>query len=228
MADKRKAKRNPRLSSVNQSEIAFLDAAEIMFGEYGYGGTSMRAVAEQANANLGAINYYFGSKEVLMKKVLERSMQAANLERLEKLRRYKRDSEREAPDFMQLLKAFIEPLFVIHKVNPVFDKMVLRVINDPAPQVQKIFRQFFSESSALFIELSRKCNPSLTMEESYWRLSSVMGALVQMLVGRADLSLISGGEFSFTDEDMGLELVIRNLYRLYMAPPDLPADAFRK
>ena len=205
MADKRKAKRNPRLSSVNQSEIAFLDAAEIMFGEYGYGGTSMRAVAEQANANLGAINYYFGSKEVLMKKVLERSMQAANLERLEKLRRYKRDSEREAPD-----------------------KMVLRVINDPAPQVQKIFRQFFSESSALFIELSRKCNPSLTMEESYWRLSCVMGALVQMLVGRADLSLISGGEFSFTDEDMGLELVIRNLYRLYMAPPDLPADAFRK
>tara|TARA_R110000824_G_scaffold52692_4_gene146210 strand:+ start:144635 stop:145354 length:720 start_codon:yes stop_codon:yes gene_type:complete len=223
MTDRRKAKRNPKLSKVNQSETAFLDAAELMFGEHGYSGTSMRAVAEKANANLGAINYYFGSKEVLMKKVLERSMKTANLERLEKLRTYKQEFTNQAPDFMLLLRAFIEPLFAIHKVNPVFDKMVLRTINDPAPQVQKIFGEFFAESSALFIELSIKCNPSLTMEESYWRLNCVMAGLVQMLVARSDLVLASGGKFSFKNEDQGLELVMLNLYRLFMAPPDMPA-----
>ena len=58
MESRVKAKRNPKLKKVNEAEKAFLDAAEIIIGENGYSGTSMRAVAEKAHANLGAINYW--------------------------------------------------------------------------------------------------------------------------------------------------------------------------
>lgn len=225
MESRVKAKRNPKLKKINDAEKAFMDAAEIIIGESGYSGTSMRAVAEKASANLGAINYYFGSKEVLVMKVLERSMKAANQERLEKLKACIPVSEKEKPDFRSLLKAFIEPMFAIHKSNPTFDKMVLRIINDPAPQVQKLFRQLFDEPTDLLISLSRRCNPLLSMEESYWRLNCVMGGIVQLLVNRSYLALVSRNKFEYKDEDLGLELVIENLYRLYMAPPDMAGGA---
>jgi len=225
MENRVKAKRNPKLKKINDAEKAFLDAAEIIIGENGYHGTSMRAVAEKANANLGSINYYFGSKEVLVMKVLERSLKEANEERLKKLKTCKPAVNAETPDFTCLLKAYIEPMFAIHKTNPTFDKMVLRIINDPAPEVQKLFRKLFDEPTDLFIKLSRKCNPRLSMEESYWRLNCVVGSVGQLLVSRSYLAQVSGDKFVYQDEDLGLELVIKSLYRLYMAPPDMPGGA---
>jgi AcrR family transcriptional regulator len=34
----------------------------------------MRAISEKAKGNLGTLHYYFGSKEALIKKTLERSL----------------------------------------------------------------------------------------------------------------------------------------------------------
>lgn len=215
-----RAKRNPKLRKINQSEKAFLDAAEVVFGEKGYSGTSMRAVAQKAKANLGAISYYFGSKEMLVKKVLERSLKPANEERLQKLRAYREASQSQAPDFMLLLRGYIEPFFTIHKVKPIFDKMVLRIIHDPAPQVQRLFGEYFDEPSALFIELARKCNPELSDQEAYWRLTSISGVMSQVLVSREEVDRVTQGKLTFQDEDQGFELVLRSLYNLYMAPPD--------
>lgn len=42
---------------------AILDAAEKLFSETGYEGTSTRHIAKEANANMAMINYYFSSKE---------------------------------------------------------------------------------------------------------------------------------------------------------------------
>ncbi len=216
---KAKAKRNPKVKTVNRSVTAFMDAAEIMLGERGFNGTSMRAVAEKANANLGAINYYFGSKEILVRKVLERSLKPANDERIRILKDQLQTAADHKPDFMMLLKAYIEPMFAIHKVQPIFDKMVLRLITDPAPQVRKLFRQLFDEPTAIFIELARKCHPLLSDEEAYWRLTCITGSISQLLVNRAEIARVTNQRLTFSDEDKGLEMALRSLYRLYMAPP---------
>lgn len=42
---------------------AILDAAEKLFCETGYEGTSTRQIAKESGANMAMINYYFGSKE---------------------------------------------------------------------------------------------------------------------------------------------------------------------
>lgn len=47
-----------------------LNAARILFAQYGLSGSSTRAIAEQANVNLAMIHYYFGSKEALYERVL--------------------------------------------------------------------------------------------------------------------------------------------------------------
>lgn len=51
-----------------------IDVAERVFAELGYEGASTRHLASEAGVNMAMINYYFGSKDGLMKAVLTRRM----------------------------------------------------------------------------------------------------------------------------------------------------------
>jgi AcrR family transcriptional regulator len=55
-----------------QTEEAFLDAAERLLVDVGNVGITTRALAEEAGANHGLVHYYFGSIEKLLVRVLER------------------------------------------------------------------------------------------------------------------------------------------------------------
>ena len=46
-----------------------LDAAETLFARYGFNGVSARDIVKVAGVNLGALPYYFGTKENLFKEV---------------------------------------------------------------------------------------------------------------------------------------------------------------
>jgi AcrR family transcriptional regulator len=51
---------------LNDKQVQIIDAAEKLFAEKGFAGTSVRDIAEAAGVNLAMISYYFGSKEKLM------------------------------------------------------------------------------------------------------------------------------------------------------------------
>jgi AcrR family transcriptional regulator len=50
----------------NEKQIQIMEAAERLFADHGFAGTSVRDIAEAAAVNLAMISYYFGSKEKLM------------------------------------------------------------------------------------------------------------------------------------------------------------------
>jgi AcrR family transcriptional regulator len=54
------------------TEDAFLDAAERLLVSVGHAGITTRGLAEEAGANHGLVHYYFGSMENLLARVLER------------------------------------------------------------------------------------------------------------------------------------------------------------
>ena len=51
-----------------------LDAAEQLFADQGFNGTSLREITGAAGVNLAAVNYHFGSKKELIKAVMSRYM----------------------------------------------------------------------------------------------------------------------------------------------------------
>lgn len=55
-------------------EENILFAAEKLFAELGFEGTSTREIAKAANVNISMISYYFGSKEKLYEKLVEYRM----------------------------------------------------------------------------------------------------------------------------------------------------------
>ncbi|HTM98194.1 MAG TPA: TetR family transcriptional regulator [Pedobacter sp.] len=48
-----------------------LNAAELLFSEFGFEGTSTRQIAKESGANMAMINYYFGSKEGVFLEIME-------------------------------------------------------------------------------------------------------------------------------------------------------------
>jgi AcrR family transcriptional regulator len=55
----------------NEKQIQIMEAAEELFAEKGFDGTSVRDIADEAGVNLAMISYYFGSKEKLMESLFK-------------------------------------------------------------------------------------------------------------------------------------------------------------
>ncbi|MGV9003881.1 TetR/AcrR family transcriptional regulator [Flavobacterium sp.] len=51
-------------------QIEILQAAESLFSEVGFDGTTVRAISKKANINVAMISYYFGSKEKLLESLV--------------------------------------------------------------------------------------------------------------------------------------------------------------
>ena len=49
----------------SDTKTRLLDAAERLFAERGYEGSSMRAITKEAGASVSSANYHFGSKDGL-------------------------------------------------------------------------------------------------------------------------------------------------------------------
>ncbi len=54
-----------------EKQVQIMEAAEELFAEKSFAGTSVRDVAKKAGVNLAMISYYFGSKEKLMESIFK-------------------------------------------------------------------------------------------------------------------------------------------------------------
>src|SRR5687768_10855811 len=87
-----------------------LGAAEELFAQYGFAGTSLRQVTSRADVNIAAVNYHFGSKENLVNEVFRRRMDEMSEQRLNRLRL----AQEQHPDELEpILAAFIEPALAL-------------------------------------------------------------------------------------------------------------------
>ena len=68
-----------------------LEAAETLFAEYGYTGTSMRMISQKADVNIASANYHFGGKEGLWKAVMMKYAPLARDFRMDRVQEAMRD-----------------------------------------------------------------------------------------------------------------------------------------
>src|SRR5256714_6398196 len=66
----------------HETRTRILDAAEELFMQHGFEGTSMRMLTARAGVNLAAVNYHFGSKDALIEAVVHRRLDAMNAARI--------------------------------------------------------------------------------------------------------------------------------------------------
>jgi AcrR family transcriptional regulator len=55
-----------KIMDYNTKQLQIIEAAERLFANHGFSGTSVRDIAQEADVNVAMISYYFGSKEKLI------------------------------------------------------------------------------------------------------------------------------------------------------------------
>lgn len=98
--------------SVPTSE-RILDAAELLFEQYGFEATSTRQIAEAAQANSAAPNFHFTTKENLIKEVFRRRMQPLVQDRLALLQKVRNGVQKDSVG--AIYDSFVDPLIELSR-----------------------------------------------------------------------------------------------------------------
>ena len=91
----------------HETRTRILDAAEELFMQHGFEGTSMRLITAKAGVNLAAVNYHFGSKHALVEAVFRRRLDPMNVARLAELEKLEAEDRASSPE--AIIRAFITP-----------------------------------------------------------------------------------------------------------------------
>src|SRR5208282_4548196 len=120
-----------------------LDAAERLFGEAGFDGVGMRALAREAKVNLGAATYHFGSKEKLYSEMFLRRFRPMNAERLRLLREAEARAKGRRLAVETIVECMVRPPYLLGLQHPEFNAMVARSLFFPPAFLENALREEF-------------------------------------------------------------------------------------
>ena len=202
----------------------FLDAAEELFVDHGYEGTKIRAIAEKAGANLGALHHYWGSKKALFRAVCERRLLPINEERQRRMRECVANTKDSKPvDIRALLAAVIEPVFFIEgetkKERMLFHRFYGRTLTEPSPDVEAVISETFRATTSLFLKLLREACPHLSDADFYWRVNGVFGTFLFSPAFSHRVLPYAGKDFPSDDFALGAAETVEFVAAGMLAPP---------
>jgi AcrR family transcriptional regulator len=134
-----------RPSEVTRERI--VKAAERLFAERGYDGTSVRAIVAKARVNQAAINYHFDGKDGLYREVLRAAFRALTEDQLAHAKDMKSMSREEA--LGEFIRRQLHPLMARDEYS-----RHMRIFNWETVHPTAVFRSLLSEEAAPFMGLA--------------------------------------------------------------------------
>jgi AcrR family transcriptional regulator len=187
------------------TKTKILDAAEILFADKGFNGTSLREITSRAEVNLAAVNYHFGSKKELIKSVMSRYMNELS-PRLELS--LVNICEQENLTLLEVFSAFIEPLLSLNEFKENGTSNFLQLLGRGYSDSQGFLRWFLTTQYPgvinNFVKAVQKAYPELTAEEMFWRLHFTMGTVVFTMSSSDALIDIAKSDFDKTMDIAGV------------------------
>ncbi len=163
-----------------------LHAAEDLFAQHGFAGTSLRQVTSRADVNIAAVNYHFGSKENLVHEVFKHRMDQMSEKRLASLAVA---TEKDPQDLEAILLAFIQPALALtmDRHGASFVRVLARAYAEKNDGLRNFLSENYGQVLREFAKAIAYCLPTLSKEELYWRMDFTAGALTYAM---ADFGLI--------------------------------------
>jgi AcrR family transcriptional regulator len=169
-----------------------LDVSERLFVEHGFEGTSLRMITQQAEVNLAAVNYHFGSKDALFDAVFIRRLGPliadclAELEQLKALAR---------PGVSDLLMTFIRPCLSLSKDPARGGAMFVRLLSRTLVENHRDLRETVSQQYGVFVEryaeAFQRVLPDLDAVERDWRMHFAFGVMFNAFAGNDVLKIFT-------------------------------------
>ena len=182
----------------NTKQIQIMEAAEALFAERSFSGTSVRDIAEAADVNLAMISYYFGSKEKLMEAMFTYRGEHYKLQLQNIIRNNSLSSKQKVE---KLIEEYVDRIF--QKQN--FHKIMVReqMTNNNGP-VSKLIYELKSGNQALIKQLIQEGQKNGEFKKNVdisFLMMTLVGTVSQLMTARHfyrkmnDLESLSEGEF---------------------------------
>ncbi len=173
-----------------------LDAAEHLFAERGFAGTSLRRITAAADANLAAVNYHFGSKEALIGKVFSRRLEPITADRLKWLDRLEAEGE---PSVEQIVEAFLAPPLRVSQ-DPRRGESLLHVaqmighgMSRLDTSIRDLLLEQFNETVERFTRALAQAIPEMPKDVLLWRFLFMVGTMAHTMSMCPHLERVSHG-----------------------------------
>lgn len=163
-------------------------AAGELFAEHGFAGTSIRAIAEKAGANIAAINYHFGSKDHLHTEVLRFVIQQMGCEAtfvntlLENPELFE-SRETIAEMVQKIVSNQFETHFSVDHPDWFAQVMIQSVIR-PSSSLTEIVNDHFKPDHDALRAFAHKANPTLSDQEIDLWTFTLKGQIVFFVIAQ--------------------------------------------
>jgi len=180
----------------HETRTRILDAAEELFMQHGFEGTSMRTLTAQASVNLAAVNYHFGSKDALIEAVFRRRLDPMNTARIAELDRLEAAAGASPPPIEAIIRAFLRTsLAMIEDAKGGgrnFIRLLGRAYTEPSKPIRALIGQLYAPAMARWKGAFERALPDLPKDELIWRMHFMFGTLAYTLAATDTVQLIAG------------------------------------
>lgn len=158
-----------------------IEAAEQLFADTGFSGTSLRQLTRKANVNLAAVNYHFGSKDQLIQEIFRRRLDHLYDARREALDALQARYDGASPPLQEVLRAFIAPALTLsveaaHGGSP-FVKVLARAFVEYRDELRSFLSERYGDTNGRFFHAIADNVPHLDDQRLFLRIDFMVGAL---------------------------------------------------
>src|SRR6201994_3759400 len=185
----------------DQTRTAILAAAERLYADRGFGDVTLRDIVAEANVNLAAVNYHFGSKDELIAELFVTRSLALNRERLRELRAAE-DRGGGRAQVADILRALVGPS-LRGCIGPERDRstaarFMIRASIESVPPIRRI-RNREIDHLRKFVVALRRALPARGEAELYWGLHFALAMAQQTVRDSEPLPKLSEGKCDLDD-----------------------------
>ncbi len=201
-----------RDASANRAKVSTKDriaqATELLFLQRGYEGTSLRAITTEANVNLAAVNYHYGSKEELFTKLLTERLDPLNDERAARLDSLKAKGFDREHRVEQIIATLFLPALSLARDpaqgGPDFLRFIGRAYADPSDFVRKLLAERYAATNLKFKQAFGEALPGLAEHDLAMRLNFILDAVSSTLASEDVRRVLGGLQSERADDDLNL------------------------
>lgn len=217
-------KKAPEIMEASKPDTAtrIQDVAERLFVEHGFEATSLRMITQQAEVNLAAVNYHFGSKDALFESVFMRRLApliSGCLAELDEL-----EQQGGKPEVEDLVKSFIRPCLALSKDPSRGGALFVRLLSRTLVENHRQLREVISQQYSVFVQrysvAFQKALPELGTEDLAWRMHFAFSVMFNAFAGNDVLKIFVRSQIvSARDPDM----IVKHLVPFVIAGLTSPA-----
>ena len=194
----------------DQTRTAILAAAERLYADRGFGDVTLRDIVAEANVNLAAVNYHFGSKDELIAELFVSRSIATNRERLNQLKAAEEQGGGRA-SIDAILRALVGPplrgCLGPDRERSTAARFMIRASIESVPPIRRI-RNREIDHLRKFAAAMRRAMPTRNETELYWGLHFALAMAHHTIREKERLTKLSEGKCDLDDVAGIIERVV--------------------